>query len=546
LRRWALSLVAAGLAPSAMAFKLEAGDPDLQMRWDNTVKYSAAYRLRNPSARLTAGDPPAASQPGFAAPGPQLDDGDRNFDRGVVSNRVDLLSEFDLTYRQWGARVSGAGWYDTVYNGRNDNTSTTVNSISVPAGEFTHDTRRVMGRNAELLDAFVFWSTPTSFEMPVNVRVGRHTVLYGESLFFGANGIAGAQAPIDLVKLLSVPGSQFKEIIRPVGQVSAQVQLSTTLSFGAYYQYKWEKNRLPPSGSFLSDVDFVGDGAERLLAGTPVAMARVGDLRAKDSGQGGMQVRFKPRSVDAEFGLYAVNYHDKGPQIMMNVPGGQYRLVYPQNVHAFGASFSTVVADANVAGEVSYRPNAPLVSAPQVDVGFQGDGGGNPLYAVGRTAHAQVSAIYLMGNSAAWDGAALLAELAWNRRLSITRNPLALDPNLTRDAMAFRMVFEPQYFQVLPGVDMSVPIGLGYNPYGRSSAVFKFNGGVERGGDFSIGLTADYQKKVKASLNFVHFYGRENAFLTTNTTSVPGLFMQTGAQSLRDRDFISLSLQSTF
>jgi hypothetical protein len=544
IKRVARSVVGAvgvmGMIGSVHAFEFDTGS-DAKVRWDNTFKYSAAYRLKDPSSKIVNGDP------GGPPPGPELDDGDRNFNKGLVSNRVDWFTEFDGTYKNVGFRVTGAAWFDQVYRRGNDNTSSTVNSLSVPAGQFTAASADLMGRKGELLDAFLFLKNDPASETPFNVRVGKHTVLYGESLFFGSNGIANAQAPIDLVKLLQVPGSQFKEIIRPVGQVSTQVQLSPNVSVGAYYQYKWELNRLPPSGSYLSDVDFVGAGAESVLG-----MRHVTDIAAKDSGQGGIQVRFKPEGGTVEYGLYAAQYNDKGPQIMLSpgfIPGGSntYRLVYPEGVKTVGASFSTVFGPSNVSGEVSMRTNAPIVSAPQIDIPLTGNGGDNPIYAVGRTVHAQISSITLFGKSPIWDGAVFLNELAWNRRLSIQKNPLAIDPNVTRDAMAFRMILEPQYFQVFSGVDMSVPIGLGYNPYGRSSSVFKFNGGVEHGGDFSIGLSGVYKNLFKAGINYVHFYGTQNAFLTPNTNAaIPGPFMQTGAQSLGDRDFISATIQATF
>ncbi len=42
---------------------------------------------------------------------PNFDDGDRNFDRGRVFTRLDLLTEFDVIWkRQIGFRVSAAGW----------------------------------------------------------------------------------------------------------------------------------------------------------------------------------------------------------------------------------------------------------------------------------------------------------------------------------------------------------------------------------------------------------------------------------------------------
>jgi len=547
-RSWRLSAISLGLViaslgavPEARAVNFDTGSSDLKVRWDNTIKYSVAYRLNDPDEDVAAGDP---MTPAFLAPGRQLDDGDRNFDRGIVSNRLDLFSEFDLTYKQVGLRLSGAAWFDEVYNRGNDNDSDSANTTSVPAGEFSDRTRDMMGRKAELLDAFVFLRSDSLSETPYTVRLGKHTVLYGESLFFGANGIANAQAPIDLIKLLNVPGSQFKEIIRPVGQLSTQIQVSSAISVGAYYQYDWEKNRLPPSGSYLSDVDFVGAGTESLLPGTPVGMNKVSDLKP-DAAQGGLQIRFRPESSDVEYGFYIAQYNDKNPAIMMNL-GQNFRFVYPEKIRTVGASFSTVFGEANIAGEVSYRWNAPIVSAPQVDIGLKGNSTDNPLYAKGKTLHAQVSGIYLMGRNALWDGAELLGELAWNRTLSITDNPLAVDPNVSRDAMAFRMIFAPQYFQVLPGLDLSVPIGLGYNPYGKSSAVFKFNGGAERGGDFSIGVKGEYQRAWKFAANFTHYFGDSNAFLTPNTTTIPGLYMQTGAQSLHDRDFVSFSIQRTF
>lgn len=532
---------ALGVAP-CHAFSFDTG-PEVKVRWDNTVKYSAAWRTHGRAASV-AGDV-------------NLDDGDRNFNKGAVSNRLDLFSELDVTYKNIGARVSGAAWYDAAYNRTNDNPGGTANVFSVPQNKFSDDARRIMGRKGEILDAFVFIRNDPSADTAFTVRAGRHSVLYGESLFFGANGIANAQAPVDLIKLLSVPSSQFKEIIRPVGQVSTQVQLAPNVSVGAYYQYEWEKTRLPASGSYLSEADFVGPGAERFLVSTSAAGPAffVTSQDARNSGQGGAQLRFRPKAWDVEFGLYAARYHDKGGQLYVRPTGlppapgtlrvGDLQQVYAENVKTFGASFSTVLAGANVAGEVSVRTNAPLVSSPQLVLpGMAADGRDNPLYAVGRTAHAQISFIHLLGKGPLWDGAELVGEVAWNRRLSITKNPAALDPNTTRDAWALRLIFTPQFFQVLPGVDLSVPIGVGYNPSGRSSAVFKFNGGVERGGDFSIGLIADYMKEWKAGLTYTHFYGKAGGFL--EPTNAFGTQQLSYDQSLKDRNFISLSVQRTF
>lgn len=516
-------------ATSAGAANIYTSD-DLSIRFDNTVKYSAAYRLNGPSNRLI--DAPVTGLT-------PLDDGDRNFGRGLVSNRLDLLSELDLVYQgRMGARVSAAAWYDHVYNRSNDNNSPgTVNTTSVRAGKFSKATRDEMGRDAEILDAFLFFKNGPYDETPYTVRLGRHTVLYGESLFFGANGIANAQAPTDLIKLLSVPGSQFKEIIRPVGQVSTQIQLTPNVSLGAYYQYEWEENRLPASGSFLSDVDVVGAGAEWFLPGViPVQKGS-----ASDSGQFGAQVRFRPGGGDVEYGFYAAKYHDKNPQLYLDLgagPAGTLKHLYIEDVKTAGASFSTVLGDANVAGEVSYRWDAPLVSA-LTPAPSGANGTSNPVHAIGESLHVQLSAIYLLSENALWDGADFLGEVAWNTRTAITDNAAALDANTTKSAGAMRFLFTPQYFQVLPGIDLTVPIGVGYNFYGRSSTVSKFNGGPQHGGDASIGLSFDYRRKIQGGISYTHYFGDKEPFLD-------GAGVQTFGQSLSDRDFISFNLRTTF
>lgn len=532
-------------AGSVQALEIPVGNSDVKVRWDNTLKYSAAWRLKDPSAKLLVDT--------------NHDDGDRNFDKGLISSRVDLFSELDVVvHDRFGGRLSGAAWYDSVYNTGNDNDSDTANSFSVGAGKFPGATRDMMGRKAELLDAFVFLKNSPLDEQPYSIRLGRHTVLYGESLFFGANGIANAQAPMDMIKLLSVPGSQFKEIIRPVGQVSTQIQLTPEISFGAYYQYKWEKTRLPAAGSYLSDSDYVGAGAERFMFDPSSAGPAffVTERRARDSGQGGVQFRFRT-DHGVEYGLYAVRYHDRLPQLYVRpstLPPapeagtgrlGDLELRYAENVKAFGASFSTVFGEANVAGEASVRTNAPLVSDPQLVVpGTAADGRRNPLYAVGKTAHAQLSMIYLMSENAIWDGAEFLGELAWNRRLSVDKNPAAIDPNTTRDAWALRFILAPQYFQVIPGLDLSVPIGLGYNFGGRSSAVFKFNGGTENAGDLSVGINFDYQKQIKGGLTFTHYLGSAGPFI--EPANAFGAQTLSYKQSLKDRDFISFTIRTTF
>lgn len=539
-RRRTTALVLAGLlaAAPAAAFEIDTGS-ELKLRWDNTFKYSNAWRVKDRSPVLVAD--------------PTLDDGDRNFDKGLVSNRVDWLTELDASYRGFGLRLSAAAWYDSVYNRRNDNDSPfTANSVSVPYNRFTKDTRDLHGRDAEILDAFV----SMNFELggrPGNIKIGQHSLLYGESLFFGMNGIAAAQQPIDVIKALSVPNTQFKEIGRPVNQLSAQLQLTQSVSIGGYYQFEWERTRIPAAGSYFSPADLVDVGAERIVAAAvpgvgPVAsFYRTRDIEAKNSGQGGIQLRYRSEALDTDFGFYAVRFHDKSFREYVRPgagvgPGsppdmiGEYLLVFPEDIRAYGMSASTSIGDANVAAEISIRDNAPLVSQTMADLTGTADNDDNPLYAIGRTAHAQVSMIQLLNRGALWDGATILGEIAWNRTLSVRRNRDALEPNTTRDSTALRIVFEPQYFQVFDGVDIAVPIGLGYTLSGRSSAVGGF--GPRHGGDFNIGIRGDYLKVWQFSATYTHFLG-EGAPI-----AVGGF--KTLKQFYKDRNFLAFSVSRTF
>lgn len=536
-RLHALAVALAALAwgaPAAHAAQIDVGNDDVKLRWDNTIKYSAAFRTKERSDAV------------LAAYNPNLDDGDQNFGKGLVSNRFDLLSELDFVYKEnIGFRVSGAAWYDTVYNKSNDNpgfaAGAVPNQLSVGPNQFTRATRKLEGRDAEVLDAFVFGKANLG-DVPVSGRAGKHTLLWGESLFFGDNGIAGGQAPIDYIKLLSVPGSQFKEVIRPVDQLSGQIQLSSTVSLGAYYQLEWQPNRIPAVGSYLSRSDIFDTGGEQIylppqLGGT---VPRVGDLRAKDSGQGGVQLRWRSESLDTDFGFYAIRYNDKNFNVYLQ-PGVDYRLVYANGIRAFGASASRSFGSYNIAAEVSTRRNEALVAAGGLEVDPTGTGNNtdNPLYPVGTSTHGQISVIHTLERFPLWDGGLFLAELAWNHRNSVTKNAEALDPNSTRDAIGFRMILAPTYYQALPGVDLTVPIGLGWNPRGRSSVIPLFNGGWSKGGDLTTGLNFEYDQTWKGGLTYTYYFGKAGGVLDPH-----GAF--TYAQSLKDRNFVALSVQRTF
>lgn len=532
----------------------------LRFSWDNTVKYSNAFRVAGRSATLV--------DPAKNSTNVDQDDGDRNFKGGLISNRVDLLSEMDLVYGNFGVRGSMAAWGDAKYNQRTSNNSPqTYNALSSSYQHFPSGTKDLQFMNAELLDAFLFGKVELG-GTTLSFRGGQFTQQWGESLFFGNNGIAGGMSPIDVVKLLSVPNSQFKEIIRPVPQVSAQLQINSALSIGAYYQFMWQATRLPPVGSYFSTLDFFGDGSERLLWGPPLAQGagpqaffHRKDLEPRDDGQFGVQLKAQP-GHGWGLGFYAIQFHDKTPQIyirpsVVNTPVGPVVLdpatfnpiageigtfysVYHQNVRSYGMSATKTTGYINWAAEISGRTNMDLVSDAGLVIpgsGVRVDNNNHPLYAVGDSLHANLSALSTVPPNFIARESSLLAEVAWNRLLSITKNGAALDPNCRKDAVGFRMIYEPFYRQVRPGIDLSFPFGFAFFPMGKSSVVSAF--GPDRGGDFNIGVSLAYHDAWRATITYNQFYGTAASVLDPKQHFLFG-------QPFHDRNYVSFSLRRTF
>lgn len=534
-RPLALAATLCAHASGAHAFTFTFDNPDLSGDFNTTISYTTAYRLRpaNPGLLFSPNDPLAID----------LDDGNNAFrHRGIVQNRVEAFSELDIKYKSFGIRISGEAYYDSMYNRDNASTSpSTSNNVSVPYNQFTNATSTVRGRQAEILDAFVY-GTQKVGGVPVTVRVGQLGQMWGETLFFGANGIAGGMVPINIDQLLSDPSAEFKQVVLPVPQATFSAQLPYHMTLGAYYQFGWRSDQLPPAGSYFSSADIVGQGAESLYLPVPgrppLRLMRANDLAGRNTGQYGFQLKFSPSGWNTDFGLYWIRFNAKDPQLYADPVLDSYRMVYPNGVRSFGVSFSTNVGDANVAGEVSIRENMPLMSDLVVDVTSAGNNTNNVLYAVGKTAHANLSMLYSVPRTPLWRDATLAAEFGWNRRLSISANPQALDPNATRDATGVQVVFSPNYYQVLPGLDISVPIGIGYNLSGKSSVV-GFSGTGSHTGALTLGVKGVYQQVWNVALNYTRYLGAGQPMLNATGNLTYG-------QTLADRDFISLSLSRSF
>ena len=319
----AIVLAVGGLLGAMPAQAIEFGEGEFQGSLDTTISHGLTYRVGKR-------DPLLATKT-------NSNDGNLNYDRGVVSNTSKFTTDLDIGTGDLGAFVRASGFIDFEnQNGVRERT---------PLSE---DAKDRVGRNLELLDAYVT-ATFDVGDTIVDARLGRHVLNWGESTFI-PNGI-NAINPFDVSKL-RLPGSELREALLPVGLASVSVAPTDTLSVEGFYQFDWEETQIDPVGSYFSVTDYVGPGAEQavialpgldlgdmgLTAGqnpftifsqTSVASAfsavtaedrnfliapRLADHEPDDSGQWGIALRYLAEELNnTEFGFYYMNHHSRLP-----------------------------------------------------------------------------------------------------------------------------------------------------------------------------------------------------------------------------------------
>jgi hypothetical protein len=521
------------LAPAAQAENYTF-DNGVEINLDNTVQYSVLERT--------------APESSYFSNSINANDGDNNLRAGIVSNRFDLITKLDIKYGGFGFDASAVSFYDTVYNQKTQNTDAfTYNPAHNSAAKFTSATETQDGRNIELRNLFVYGSQNVD-GVPVTLRVGRLVNIFGESLFFANNGVAYGTSPIDINRATSVPNTQAKDLFLPVGQALLTIQPTDSISISAYYMFEWEKYLFIPAGSYFSPADLLDSGGQRIIAfqGTQFSPGgyfyRGRDESGADTGQYGIAVHYDPVDADYDLGLYALQYNDTEPQVYVrpgagaplfippnNLALGTYQLVYPDHIQIYGVSGSTTYGATNFAGEVSVRTNEPLESSVTVLPGQNANNSNAPLYATGNTLHYQVSAIYLGSATPLWQGSSWLTEVAGDNLLGFDKNRQNFNRSYRHMAFGFRTLFTADYFHVLPALDISVPVGFGWNFMGLAPDTAGFNNyGIDRGGDITIGLNGTYKNVWTAGVSYTRFIAPP------------------GRDPFADRDFAEFNIERTF
>jgi hypothetical protein len=512
---------------AAMADEVDTGNPDFKVRWDNTVRY-------NLGVRTEAQDPRLMSNPSY-------DEGDSKFHKGqVVTNRLDLLSEIDVGYKNTvGARVVGAGWFDEAYD-RKKVTSTAPGGFSTSYFNDTYNgnvARYVNGPSAEFLDAFT-WANFNLGPVPVNVKLGRHAIIWGEGSVIGAHAISYSQAPTDAVKAVGSPGIETKELLLPINQLSFKAQLTSDFTLAGQYFLEWKALRAPNGGTYLVGAD-TSPGVDRLAIAPGVNVTRVDPLIPGKRGNWGLSGRLNVAAINSTIGLYYREFNDYAPEngiqfltFTQLVPGNPattvpttFRFVYPTDVKQYSLSLARPIGPVSFGAELSLRKNGALNSTgsyngPTVNTGARGD-----------TLHVVANGVYLLPKTPLWDTGSMLVEMAYSRLQKVTRNEnmykgennltkltstqyacataesgraanvpgSRADGCSTRQFLQAAVSFSPTYIGVLPSWDLELPMFVSYVIKGTAPSA---SAGYEHVLGYSLAAKMTYSSRHEFSLRY--------------------------------------------
>ena len=532
-------------ASQAQAAEFETGNPDLIGRWDNTIRYNLGIRAESRDTAL-----------GNNA---TYDESNYKFDRGdVVTNRLDVMSEFELAYKQnHGLRISGAAWYDDAYS--NTDVKTNPGNVYYPgatAGPSTpsyrdgryssHTARYHQGLSGELLDAFVFTRFHVG-DVPVSLRAGRHALYWGNGLLIAGHAVSYAQAPLDGRKALANPGTETREIFLPLAQISGQAQVTDRFSIAAQYFLEWDPTRAPEGGTYLASADVALEGPQQLPVAPGFALPIIDPVKPGNRGNWGVMARYAMDFMHSDISVFYREVDDYSPWGLQAGPGFA-RYVYPEDVKLYGLSWSAgpLLGGASVGIDLSYRENASLVSSSFNLADGQG--------ARGNTWHMVANGLSLLPTTPLFDTGSLIAEIAYSRLDKVKSNAdlfrgegyAGCDGQdkdwgcATRDYTGVAVNFTPQWLSVFPGWNISAPISLNYGISGNAAT----GGGNEGDYNFKVGIKGVLDERYEISLAYIG-YGSK-----TITRDIPGVGKTVvggnGSVGLSDRDWVSLTLSTAF
>ncbi|WP_421864429.1 DUF1302 family protein [Parvibaculum sp.] len=175
------------------------------------------------------------------------DDGRLNFGRwDLIGNTYKMTNDLQASWENYTFFARLNSYYDAVLA-----SDSSYNRSALVDGEAD------AARDINLLDLYVSADYNVG-EMPLNVRVGKQVISWGESTFL-LNGVNSVN-PID-VNAFRRPGAEIKEGLVPVWAIDASIGLPYNLSLEAFYQLQWDGYELDRPGTPFSTADVVSMGS---------------------------------------------------------------------------------------------------------------------------------------------------------------------------------------------------------------------------------------------------------------------------------------------
>lgn len=321
-------------------------------------------------------------------------DGDLNYNKGdffaaYIKGSHELLLKFPDQWKFFGR----ASW---LYDFKADKTERTA---------LESDARNLVARDVRLLDFWVSKEFQIG-EQGARARLGNQVISWGESMFI-PGGVNQTNA-LNLQRLTQ-PGVPLKEVVLPAPMLSLASGLGHGLNVEAYYQFGWNRNLFPPSGTYFSTADYLGAGkgpiwfandptsagltnAQAAAAGYDtsagigggVGIPFTADKKPKSSSQYGLALHYKPDGMAVDLGAYYMQYHEKNPFLKYipntrNASGLDAQWEFPESRRLFGLSANAQIAGWALGAELSYRPNDGILVDPFgcSELGGAKDCGGN-------------------------------------------------------------------------------------------------------------------------------------------------------------------------
>lgn len=377
-RKMPLALaVAASISTSASAFQFYIGDYEASL--DTTLTAGASWRMEDPGAYNVGigngyyGTGANAGQAKYGALGASInsDDGNLNFEKGdTFSEIIKGSTDFLISGDTFGAFVRARYWYDFVLEDQ-DFASDGLN----PPRKLSKDGAD-NASDIEIMDAYIYGDFYVG-DLPLNVRLGRQVVSWGESTFI-FNGI-NVINPVD-IGAIRAPGAEVKDALLPVNMLYGSLGLTENLSMEAFVQLEYEPSRIDDCGTFFSTTDYVADGCGPVYAANDktqtenelsgLTVQREGDNLPPDTDQFGAAFRwYVPELNDTEFGFYYIQYHSRLPNVSGRVASSAtaspttatYYVDYAEDIKLFGLSFNTTVpGGVSLGGEYSFKQDMPV------------------------------------------------------------------------------------------------------------------------------------------------------------------------------------------